>query len=197
MISVPLDDGKQLEPGSTIGIIGGGQLGRMTAIAARQMGYRIAVLDPDSDSPGAQVADQVVEADYNDRDAARELARISDVITYEFENVDADAAEAAGEITRMWPSGSVLRTAQNRVLEKEALQRAGLPIADYVKVETLDDYLAGLKSLSGPWVLKTATSGYDGKGQFVVETVEQGRNPNMTKVEMEAEFKRVLGVLNV
>ncbi len=146
----------------------------MTAIAARQMGYRVAVLDPDPDSPCAQVADHVVEAAYDDRDAARELARISDVITYEFENVDPDAAEAAGEITRLWPSGSVLRTTQNRVLEKEALKRAGLPTADYVKIESLDDYLAGLESLTGPWVLKTATSGYDGKGQVVVNEADDG-----------------------
>ncbi len=157
-----------------IGIIGGGQLGRMTAMAARQMGYRIAVLDPDADSPCAQIADHVVQAAYNDRDAARELARMSDVLTYEFENVDADAADAAGEITRLWPSGSVLRTAQNRVLEKGALNRHGLPTADYRAVETLEDYMSGLKALSGPWVLKTATSGYDGKGQAVIREADDG-----------------------
>lgn len=175
MTGNPFENGQPLEPGSTIGIIGGGQLGRMTAMAARQMGYRIAVLDPDADSPCAQIADHVVQAAYNDRDAARELARMSDVLTYEFENVDADSAEAAGEITRLWPSGSVLRTAQNRVLEKGALNRAGLPTADYREVETLDDYLAALKALSGPWVLKTATSGYDGKGQVVIREADDGR----------------------
>ena len=106
-----LRNGDLLDPGAVIGIIGGGQLGRMTALAARYMGYRIAVLDPDPDSPCAQAADHVVAAPYGDRDAARELARQSDVLTYEFENVDADAAEAAGEITPLWPSGSVLRTA--------------------------------------------------------------------------------------
>ncbi len=138
------------------------------------MGYRIAVLDPDAASPCAQVADQVVQASYDDRDAARELARISDVLTYEFENVDPDAAEAAGEITRLWPSGSVLRTAQNRVLEKGALNRHGLPTADYRSIETLDEYLAALKDLGGPWVLKTATSGYDGKGQIVIQEADDG-----------------------
>ncbi len=174
MTTDPFQNGRPLEPGSVIGIIGGGQLGRMTAIAARQMGYRIAVLDPDADSPCAQIADRVVQAPYDDRDAARELARNSDVITYEFENVDADAAEAAGEITRLWPSGSVLRTAQNRVLEKGALNRHGLPTADYRAVEMLDDYKEGLKALSGPWVLKTATSGYDGKGQVVIKEADGG-----------------------
>lgn len=202
MAANPFERGDTLRPGSTIGIIGGGQLGRMTAIAARQMGYRIAVLDPDADSPGAQLADHVVQAPYNDRDAARELARISDVLTYEFENVDADATEAAGEITRIWPSGSVLRTAQDRVLEKGALNRHGLPAADYREVTTLDEYMAALKALSGPWVLKTATSGYDGKGQVVIKETDggdafrelEGRSPALI-LERFVPFKLELSVI--
>jgi 5-(carboxyamino)imidazole ribonucleotide synthase len=170
----PFRGNEPLEPGSVIGIIGGGQLGRMTALAARQMGYRIAVLDPAADSPAAQVADYVVVAPYADRDAARELARKSDVLTYEFENADADAAEAAGELTPLMPSGSVLRTTQNRVMEKGALRRNGLPTADYRAITSEADYLAGLKAISGPWVLKTATSGYDGKGQVVIKTADSG-----------------------
>lgn len=170
----PFQAGEPLQPGSVIGIIGGGQLGRMTAISARYMGYRIAVLDPDADSPCAQIADHVVQAAYDDRDAALELARLSDVLTYEFENVDADAAEAAGELTRLWPSGSVLRTAQDRVLEKAALNRNGLPTAEYRVVKTLEDYTSAQKELDGPWVLKTATSGYDGKGQVVVREPDDG-----------------------
>ncbi len=170
----PFRMGEPLPPGSVIGIIGGGQLGRMIAIAARQMGYRIAVLDPDADSPCVQIADRVVQAPYDDRDALLKLARVSDVLTYEFENVDADAAEAGGEITRLWPSGSVLRTAQNRVLEKSALNRHGLPTADYRPVETLEQYTSAMKSLTGPWVLKSATSGYDGKGQVVIREPDDG-----------------------
>lgn len=171
----PFSGGEPLPPGSTIGIIGGGQLGRMIAIAARQMGYRVAVLDPDPDSPGAQVADRVVGASYNDRDGARDLARISDVMTYEFENVDADAVEAAMEITPLFPSGSVLRTTQNRVLEKAALKRHGLPAADYRAIESEAQYLAALSEIGGPWVLKTATSGYDGKGQRVIREPDRGK----------------------
>ncbi len=185
-----------------IGIIGGGQLGRMIAIAAREMGYRIAVLDPDPDSPCAPIADHVVHGAYDDRDAARDLARMSDVLTYEFENVDSDAAEAAGEITQLWPSGSVLRTAQNRVLEKGALNRHGLPTADFRAVETLEQYLAALKELSGPWVLKTATSGYDGKGQVVVHEADdgaafrelEGRSPTLI-LERFVPFKLELSVI--
>ncbi len=198
----PFQTGEPLQPGSVIGIIGGGQLGRMTAIAARYMGYRIAVLDPDADSPCAQIADHVVQAPYDDRDAGLELARKSDVLTYEFENVDADAAEAAGELTRLWPSGSVLRTAQNRVLEKSALNRHGLPTADYRAVETIEDYEAALKKLTGPWVLKTATSGYDGKGQVVIKEPDngaafrelEGRSPALI-LERFVPFKLELSVV--
>ncbi|MDA0676824.1 MAG: ATP-grasp domain-containing protein, partial [Chloroflexi bacterium] len=174
MAADPFRGNEPLEPGSVIGIIGGGQLGRMTAIAARQMGYRISVLDPASDSPAAQVADHVIVAPYADCDAAREVARKSDVLTYEFENADADAAEAAGELTPLMPSGSVLRTTQNRVMEKGALRRNGLPTADYRAIISEADYMAGLKEISGPWVLKTATSGYDGKGQVVIKVADGG-----------------------
>jgi 5-(carboxyamino)imidazole ribonucleotide synthase len=146
----------------------------MIAISARQMGYRIAVLDPDPDSPGAQVADRVIAASYDDRDANRDLARAADVLTYEFENVDADAVEAAMEITPLMPSGNVLRTAQNRVLEKGALRRHGLPTADYGEVQSEQQYLDVMNEISGPWVLKTATSGYDGKGQRVIRQPDAG-----------------------
>jgi 5-(carboxyamino)imidazole ribonucleotide synthase len=198
----PFRGDEPLEPGSVIGIIGGGQLGRMTAIAARQMGYRIAVLDPAEDSPAAQVADRVVVAPYADRDAARELARMSDVLTYEFENADADAAEAAGELTPLMPSGSVLRTTQNRVMEKGALRRNGLPTADYRAVTSESDYMAGLKEISGPWVLKTATSGYDGKGQVVIKTADggeayrqlEGRSPALI-LERFVPFKLEMSVV--
>ena len=98
-----------LNPGSTIGIIGGGQLGRMLAISARQMDYKTIVLDPDTGSPTAQVADGQIAEAYESRDASRELARATDVITYEFENVDADSVSAAAELAPVHPSASVLR----------------------------------------------------------------------------------------
>ena len=202
MTDDPFSNGEPLRPGAIIGIIGGGQLGRMIALSARQMGYRIAVLDPDPNSPGAQVADRVVEAPYNDRDAARDLARICDVVTYEFENVDADAVEAAMELTPLIPSGSVLRTAQNRVLEKGALRRHGLPTAEYRAIESEEQYLAALRAIGGPWVLKTATSGYDGKGQVVIKEPDagqayrelEGRSPALI-LERFVPFKLELSVI--
>ena len=170
----PFRGDEPLAPGSVIGIIGGGQLGRMIAIAARQMGYRIAVLDPDADSPTAQVADHAIVAAYDDRDAARELARVSDVLTYEFENADADAAEAAAEIQSLYPSSGVLRAAQHRIREKSALSRNGLPVAEYREVESAEAFKKALSEIGAPSVLKTATSGYDGKGQVVIRDTAEG-----------------------
>ena len=95
-----MDELRYLPPGSRIGVIGGGQLGRMLAIAAKQMGYRVIVLDPDRGCPAGQVADEIIVAPYEKRDAARDLARRTDVVTYEFENVDAEAVDAAQDIQR-------------------------------------------------------------------------------------------------
>ncbi|MEX0761434.1 MAG: 5-(carboxyamino)imidazole ribonucleotide synthase [Dehalococcoidia bacterium] len=162
-----------LPPGARIGIIGGGQLGRMLALAARQMGYRIIVLDPDPDSPAAQVADDMIVAKYSSRDAARELARKSDVLTYEFENVDAEAVEAAAEITPLHPSDGVLRKAQHRVREKEALTAGGFPVAKFWPVETESEFTRAISDLGVPVVLKTATMGYDGKGQAVIRSEDE------------------------
>ncbi len=140
----------------------------MTAIAARQMGYRVLVLDPDKDCPAGVVADDVIAARFSDRDAARRLARACDVVTYEFENVDADAVSAAEEVQRVFPSSSVLRTTQHRVREKKAVVGAGAAVVAYEQVVTSADLQRALASIGVPGVLKTATSGYDGKGQVVV-----------------------------
>ena len=153
-----------IKTGSTIGILGGGQLGRMMAIAARQMGYRIATLDPTPDCPCAQVADHTIVAAYNDLEAARRLYERSDVITYEFENVD---AEVAAVLEDKLPQGSeLLRTTQHRWREKQALWKAGLPTAHCQRLEIFDD----LYDFPAPLVIKTATGGYDGKGQGILVT---------------------------
>ena len=162
-----------LNPGSTIGIIGGGQLGRMLAMAARQMDYKTVVLDPDPACPAGQVADgQIVDA-YASRDASRDLARAVDVITYEFENVDADAVAAAGELKPVHPSTTVLRTTQHRLHEKNALLKAGIPVAPFYPVTSLEDLQQAATDLEYPVVLKTATMGYDGKGQSIIAGEEE------------------------
>ena len=158
-----------LNPGSTIGIIGGGQLGRMLAIAARQMDYKTVVLDPDSNCPAGQVADRVIRSDYSDLKASSELAALADVVTYEFENVDADSVSSAEKHKPVRPSSSVLRTTQNRLHEKKALLQAGIPVANFRNVDSLRDLEDAASVLGYPMVLKTATEGYDGKGQSIID----------------------------
>ena len=157
-------------PGKTIGILGGGQLGRMMAIAAKEMGYRTAVLDPKSNSPCGQVSDYEITAAYDDRNAVAELAKVSDVLTYEFENVDGDTADWL-EVNAYLPQGSeLLRVTQNRKLEKQAVNEAGVATVPYRVVESPDDFFQGLDDLGVPVVLKTTHGGYDGKGQAVVRS---------------------------
>jgi len=157
-----------LNPGSTIGLIGGGQLGRMLAIAARQMDYKTVVLDPDSNCPAGQVADRVIRSEYSDMKASSELAVLADVVTYEFENVDADSVSSAEKHKPVRPSSSVLRTTQNRLREKKALMEAGIAVANFRKVDSLRDLEDAASVLGYPMVLKTATEGYDGKGQSII-----------------------------
>jgi len=157
-----------LNPGSTIGIIGGGQLGRMLAIAARQMDYKTVVLDPDSNCPAGQVADRVIRSEYSDMKASSELAVLADVVTYEFENVDADSVSSAEKHKPVRPSSSVLRTTQNRLREKKALMEAGIAVANFRKVDSLRDLEDAASVLGYPMVLKTAIEGYDGKGQSII-----------------------------
>ncbi|HEY8449399.1 MAG TPA: 5-(carboxyamino)imidazole ribonucleotide synthase [Bacillota bacterium] len=157
-----------MQPGAWIGVIGGGQLGRMFALEARRLNYRVCVLDPVAGAPAAQVADAQIVAPYEDQDAVAELARRVDVITYEFENVDADAVAAAEALKPVYPSSSILRVAQHRLREKETLSRHGIPVTGFRAVRTAADLEAALDYLGVPAVLKTATSGYDGKGQIVL-----------------------------
>ena len=163
---------KLIRPGSTIGIIGGGQLGRMMAFSAKERGYKIAVLDPTPDCPTAQVADWHIEAAYDDEGALKELAELSDVLTYEFENVDAETIERVREqVDVTVPQGTeLLVITQNRLNEKEFLKNTGTPIASYAKIETEADLISGLEKIGYPSVLKTIRGGYDGKGQVVLSS---------------------------
>lgn len=158
-----------IPPGGTIGILGGGQLGRMAAIAARRLGYRVHVVAPQADLPAAQVADICHVAAYDDLAATRGMARQVDVVTYEFENLCADAVAAAEAIVPVRPGSRVLRVAQHRRLEKETLRAAGLPVTPFAPVHSADELHEALRQLGTPAVLKTARSGYDGKGQVRIE----------------------------
>jgi 5-(carboxyamino)imidazole ribonucleotide synthase len=152
-------------PGATVGVLGSGQLGRMFAIAARRMGYRVHTFSPDSDTPTGQVADREYEHAYDDLDAVREFARGVSVVTFEFENVPAEAVEAAAALAPVRPSGSVLYTTQHRLREKTFLDARGFPVAPFRHVRRAEDLRAALEEIGLPAVLKTAGFGYDGKGQ--------------------------------
>ena len=162
-------------PGSTLGILGGGQLGRMFCTASRNMGYQLNVLDPDPDSPAGHIADDHVEAAYTDRDALDYMAHSCDVITTEFENVPAESMRYLARSKPVYPSAEVLEIAQNRNREKVFASKAGLtPAASHPVVDESD--LEQAISITGlPAILKTATLGYDGKGQYVVESLQQAQ----------------------
>lgn len=157
-------------PGSTLGVLGGGQLGRMFAIAARRMGYRVHVLAPEDDTPTGQVADVEVRAPYEDLDAVAEFARRVAVVTFEFENVPLAATEAAARHAPVRPGGSVLHTTQNRLREKAFLARTGIPTTAFAAVRSAGAIAEALARTGTPAVLKTAAWGYDGKGQAVVRS---------------------------
>jgi 5-(carboxyamino)imidazole ribonucleotide synthase len=160
-------------PGAAIGVLGSGQLGRMFAIAARRMGYRVHTLSPDNDTPTGQVADVEVNACYEDLDAVRRFARGVNVVTFEFENVPSATVEAAAQSVPVRPSGTVLHITQHRLREKTFLRDAGFPVVPFVTVHHVSDLEAGLTRLGTPAVLKTAGWGYDGKGQHKIERSEQ------------------------
>ncbi|CAA9421750.1 MAG: N5-carboxyaminoimidazole ribonucleotide synthase, partial [uncultured Phycisphaerae bacterium] len=160
-----------IPPGSTVGVLGSGQLGRMFAIAARQMGYRVHTFSPDSDTPTGQVADVEVTASYDDLDAVRAFARGVSVVTFEFENVPAPTAAAAAEFAPVRPGGAVLHTTQHRLREKTFLSKHGFPVAPFRHARTVEDLEAARQAFAthGKAVVKTAAFGYDGKGQFTVD----------------------------
>lgn len=151
-------------PGSTIGILGSGQLGKMMTVVAKRMGYRVHVLSPDRDSPTGQVADLELQADYSDLAAVEEFAKRVDVVTLEFENIPASALEAAGLHAPVHPGINTLWTTQNRGREKSFLCENNIPTCDFQIVHSLSELNAACESIF-PGVLKTTEQGYDGKGQ--------------------------------
>jgi 5-(carboxyamino)imidazole ribonucleotide synthase len=163
---------KPLLPGATIGVLGSGQLGRMLALEARRMGYRVHVLSPGVDTPTGQVADLEVEAPYEHLAAVAAFARRVDVVTFEFENVPARTTEVAAEHAPVRPAGRVLHTTQNRLREKTFLAEGGFPVAPFRRVASAGELAAALAEIGTPAVLKTAGWGYDGKGQEKIDAAE-------------------------
>ena len=146
-------------PGSTVGVLGSGQLGRMFALAARRMGYRVHTFSPESDTPTGQVADQEITAPYEDLDAVRAFARSVNVVTFEFENVPAECVTAAADIVPVRPNPNALHVSQHRLREKTYLAQRGFPVAAFRHVRSLEELREGLDALGTPAVLKTAGFG--------------------------------------
>jgi len=165
---------KQIKP-LTIGIIGGGQLGRMTAHAAQSLGYKTVIFADKKDSPAVQATNYSIIANYDDHAALQEFASIIDVATFEFENIPAASVEFLNAKKPVYPSAEVLKITQHRILEKSFLNKIGVATAEFIAVENLENLLAGLQKF-GKAILKTATMGYDGKGQFILENKAEAQN---------------------
>ncbi|TLG81435.1 5-(carboxyamino)imidazole ribonucleotide synthase [Vagococcus zengguangii] len=159
-------------PGAAIGIIGGGQLGQMLAMSAKEMGYRVNVLDPNEHCPASCLADTFIHCAYDNVCGLTQLANCSDILTYEFENVSAEALKMIDSPNYLPQGTALLEMTQNRVNEKRFLQKLNLLIADFQVVTTVEELDEAVKKIGYPCVLKTATGGYDGKGQVVIKSID-------------------------
>ncbi len=174
-------------PGSTLGVLGSGQLGRMFALAARRMGYRVHTFSPDCDTPTGQVADVEVTSPYDDLDRVADFARNVSVVTFEFENVPAATAAAAAQFALVRPAGEVLHVTQHRLREKTFLSQSGFPTTPFRAVRSLQNVRSAVQELGLPAVIKTASFGYDGKGQNNVATLAEAE----AVVTQEASVERI------
>lgn len=190
-----------IPPGATLGVLGSGQLGRMFAIAARRLGYRVHVLSPEYDTPTGQVADLEISADYQDLDAIARFAQGVAAITFEFENVPAITAETAARHAPVRPAGRVLHVAQNRAREKGWLRDNAIPVTPFRNVSTQEELLAAVVELGTPAVLKTAAFGYDGKGQVTIRKADEAEAAWQTLMRQECilealvEFEKEISVV--
>jgi len=179
-----------LLPGSTLGVLGGGQLGRMFCMAARNMGYRTVVLDPDGNSPAGEVADQQIVADYTSKTALAEMAELCDAITTEFENVPAESLQFLSARKPVHPSADAVAVACHRILEKNYAQQAGLNPAPYALISAANDFAAAIAVTGFPAIIKTTTLGYDGKGQQVIDNLSQLENAFKALDQVECVLER-------
>lgn len=179
-------------PGCAIGVLGSGQLGRMFAIAARRMGYRVHTLSPDQDTPTGQISDVEVNAAYEDLDAVRTFAKDVSVVTFEFENVPADTAAAAAEYAPVRPAGHILHTTQHRLREKTFLSENGFPVAPFWRVSSRPELDRCVAECGAPCILKTADFGYDGKGQFRIVDAAQLDEAWRAVGEREAVLEKMI-----
>lgn len=162
-------------PGATVGMLGGGQLGRMFTMAARTLGYRVVVLDPDPHSPAGRLANTHVHADYDDPSALATMTRECAVVTTEFENIPVASLQYLAGRVPVRPSAAALSKTQDRIEEKAFIAQSGLPTAPYRAVRSADELQAAWESVGAPAILKRSVFGYDGKGQVRVSSLEESR----------------------
>ncbi len=196
-----MTEAKRFPPGATLGVMGGGQLGRMFAIAARRMGYRVHIFSPEEDGPAAQFSDRATVADYGDEIAVRRFASEIDLLTFEFENIPTQTIAWAARERVVRPRGDVLHIAQNRLREKEFLSGAGLPVAPFRRIRSAPDLTSALEVIGRPAILKGAAFGYDGKGQERIDAgadaaaIWSGRGDEECILEGVIEFEKELSVI--
>ena len=190
-----------LKPNSTIGIVGGGQLGRMSALAAARLGFRCHILTPEADSPAAQVAHATTIGAYDDPVALRAMAEAVDVVTFEFENIDAAGLDLLAMLRPVYPSPAILRVSQDRMTEKCFINGAGVPTAPWVPVSSREELHEAVRELGLPSVLKTTRLGYDGRGQAVLreaadlDAAWERLTPKPLILEGYVDFACELGVM--
>lgn len=193
-------------PPAKIGILGGGQLGRMSILAGRSLGYRFSVFEPKAGSPAGVLADKEVNEPYENVEALLKFAKSVDVVTLEFENIPLSALEKIQEVTPIYPKPEHVRICQNRILEKSFLQENGFPVTPFAVVRSLEDLTAAVETIGRPSVLKTAEFGYDGKGQWkITEDTDLTKvwnecAPNEAILEAWVNYRKecsVLGARNI
>ena len=192
-----------LLPGSTLGMLGGGQLGRMFTIAARNMGYKVIVLEPDPSSPAGQLSDEHILAPYDDEHALEKLGKACDVVTTEFENIPAVVLKKLTEYCLVYPSAAAVEKAQDRIVEKEFILSCGLLPVPYGVITTKSDITKAIEKVTFPAILKTARFGYDGKGQQVINSASEVEEAFLNtdqvdcvleqRIDLEREISVILG----
>ena len=192
-----------INPNSTIGVFGSGQLGRMLAIEARKMGYQVNTFSPDSNTPTGQIADSEIVSSYDDLEKVEEFAKSVNVITFEFENIPVKTIETASQFVRVHPGGEVLHTTQNRLREKAFLLKNGFPVTSFAPIKTIEDLYRAAEQICTPAVLKTAGFGYDGKGQSKIKSYSdieiafEKIGENECVLEAFVEFEKEVSVVCV
>ncbi len=191
---------RQFLPGSTIGVMGGGQLGRMFAMAARPMGYRVEIFTPEAGGPASQFADRTLQADYRDQAAVRRFARRVDLLTFEFENIPTETIEWCAREVEVRPGGHILETAQHRLREKIFLRDHGFPVPQFRAVKSASELNSAVEQIGRGAILKTASWGYDGKGQQTISSRELGEVWNARAggeliLEKLIEFEKEISVI--